>query len=98
MKGYHHISLYNIIYKIISKAMAGRLKKLLPKLISENQNGFTPDREIEDSIILVSEVIHSICKEKLKGMIIKLNVAKAYDRVVWNFLIGVLERLGFPKK
>lgn len=31
-------------------------------------------------------------------MIIKLNVFKAYDQVVWNFLIGVLERLGFPKK
>ncbi|XP_059070785.1 uncharacterized protein LOC131860395 [Cryptomeria japonica] len=49
--------------------MAERLKKLLPKLISENQNGFTPDKEIADSIILVSEVIHLICKEKQKEWI-----------------------------
>ncbi|XP_057870875.1 secreted RxLR effector protein 78-like [Cryptomeria japonica] len=76
--------------------MAERLKKLLLKLISENQNGFTPGREISDSIILVSEVIHSMHKENLNEMAIKLDVEKAYDRVLWNFLICVLKRFGFP--
>lgn len=42
--------------------MAERLKKLLPKLVSKNQNGFTLGREIVDNIILVSEVIYSLHK------------------------------------
>ncbi|XP_059071290.1 uncharacterized protein LOC131864838 [Cryptomeria japonica] len=78
--------------------MAERLKVLLPKLVSENENGFTPGREIADSIILVSEIIHSLHKEKLKGMIIKLDVTKACDKVIWNFLCHVLVKFGFLEK
>ncbi|XP_059070603.1 uncharacterized protein LOC131860240 [Cryptomeria japonica] len=78
--------------------MASRLKKLLPHLILKNQNGFTPGRELADTIILVSKVMHSIHKEKSKGMIIKLDVAKANDRVVWQFLVKVLSCYGFPKE
>ncbi|GLJ30874.1 hypothetical protein SUGI_0613840 [Cryptomeria japonica] len=96
MKDFRPISLCNTLYKIISKAMAERLKVFLPKLISEHQNGFTPGREIADSIILVSEVIHSMHKEKIRGMAIKLDVEKAYDQVVWQFLLCVLEKFGFP--
>lgn len=98
MSDYRPISLCNILYKIIAKALATRLKKLLPKLISENQNGFTPGREIADSIILVVEVIHSLHKDKLSGMLLRLDVSKAYDRVVWDFLLHVLKRFGFPQK
>ncbi|XP_059073156.1 secreted RxLR effector protein 78-like [Cryptomeria japonica] len=78
--------------------MAERIKEILLKLISEHQNGFTPEPKIVDSFILVSEVIHSIYKEKQKDMVIKLDVAKAYDWVVWDFLICVLKRFGFPNK
>lgn len=92
------ISLCNMIYKIISKAMASRLKKLLPKLVIDNQNGFTLGREIADSIILVSQVFHSMFKEKIKGMTIKLDVVKAYDKVIWNFLLQVLVYMGFDSK
>ncbi|XP_059076648.1 secreted RxLR effector protein 78-like [Cryptomeria japonica] len=53
-------------------------------------------REIADSILLVSEVIHSMLKEKIRGMAIKLDVEKAYDRVVWQFLLCVLEKFRFP--
>ena len=47
------ISLCNTGYKIITKIMANRLKKLLPKLILENQGGFVRGRQILDNIILV---------------------------------------------
>lgn len=87
----HHI-------QIILKAMANRLNKLLPHLISKNQNGFTLGRELANNIILVSKVMHSIHKEKYKGMIIKLDVAKAYDKEVWQFLVKVLRCYGFPKE
>lgn len=97
MADFRPISLCNTIYKIISKSMANRLKKIMPNLISENQNGFTPGRELANNIILVVEVLHSIQKGKQKGMTIKLDVAKAYDKVVWYFLVCVLDKFGFPK-
>lgn len=37
MKDFWPIFLYNILYKIISKALANRLKSILPKCISQEQ-------------------------------------------------------------
>ncbi|XP_057824708.1 secreted RxLR effector protein 78-like [Cryptomeria japonica] len=78
--------------------MSNRLKKTLPKLISKNQDGFTLGKEIMDNIVLVTKVLHSMIKEKVRSMTIKLDVSKAYDRVIWNFLIHVLRKFGFVNK
>ena len=47
------IALCNIIYKIISKVIANKLKPLLPVLISPEQSGFMEGRKILDGVILV---------------------------------------------
>eukprot|EP00253_Pinus_taeda_P015345 PITA_15345 len=88
------ISLCNVSYKIITKILANRIKKLLPSLISENQGGFVPKRHITDNVILIQEAIHSSINRKEKGMIIKLDMANAFDRVNHQFLKAVLEKFG----
>ena len=53
------ISLCNTGYKLVTKIIANRLKKILPRIIPENQGGFIKGRKILDNVILVQEAIHS---------------------------------------
>nr|XP_016448725.1 PREDICTED: uncharacterized protein LOC107773821 [Nicotiana tabacum] len=83
------ISLSNFTSKIISKILARRLNPLLEKLISENQSGFVKGRMITENILPAQEIAQNINKNKRGGnMIIKLDMAKAYDRMSWNFLMS----------
>lgn len=89
------ISLCNVIYKIITKIIANRIKPLLPTLISEEQSGFVAGRQILDGILLVNEVAHSLRSTKKPGMLIKLDLAKAFDKINWAFIKAILTAFGF---
>ena len=93
------ISLCNVIYKIISKVMANRLKLTLPKLIAPTQSAFVPGRLINDNVLVAYETLHTMhCKKtgKKGSLALKLDINKAYDHVEWDFLKGIMVRLGFP--
>ncbi|VVA36970.1 PREDICTED: reverse mRNAase [Prunus dulcis] len=60
------ISLCNSSYKILSKILANRLKSILPLIISENQNAFLQERQIQDNIILAHEAFHHLRNPKKK--------------------------------
>ena len=50
---YHPIALCNLLYKIITKIIAGRLKEGSGKFISAEQFGFLPRRQITDAVGIV---------------------------------------------
>ncbi|KAG8389002.1 hypothetical protein BUALT_Bualt02G0184100 [Buddleja alternifolia] len=91
------ISLCNVSYKIISKIIAQRIKPLLDSLISPNQLAFVPGRNISDNSIITHEIMHSINSHsgKIGLMAIKIDMAKAYDRVEWPLLLDILLKFGF---
>ncbi|XP_062171134.1 uncharacterized protein LOC133876926 [Alnus glutinosa] len=92
------ISLCDVIYKIISKVLANRLKQVLPFIISSEQSAFIPGRLITDNILIAFEAFHTM-DTRLKGkegfMALKLDMSKAYDRLEWDFVEGVFRKLGF---
>ena len=98
MSDYRPINLCNVIYKIISKVMANRLKQILPQLISHTQSAFVSGRLITDNVLVAYKTFHSMHCRKIgkKGMLaLKLDISKAYDRVEWEFLRKMMAKLGF---
>lgn len=79
------ISLCNVIYKIISKILTERLKKLSPKIISPYQLAFVPGRLIQDNYIVAAEVFNGMNHKRGKGgwIAVKADMEKAYYRVEW---------------
>lgn len=98
LAAYRPISLVGCIYKVLAKVLVNRLRPVLPQVIGEVQSAFLGGRNIQDEILIASEVIDFWKKRKLKGAIIKLDFEKAYDNLNWKYLLQMMEFFGFPNK
>jgi hypothetical protein len=97
---FRSISLYNIIYKIISKLLANRLKLLLSKIIYPFQTAFVPSRHIQDNSIILDKMLHSLKNKRGRGgfMAVNIDMEKAFNKIEWDFLLIIMEKLGFHPK
>ena len=95
------IALCNTLYKIISKVLANRLKKILPNVILESQSAFQSSKAIFDTILVAFETLHHTKSQKSKKtgfMAMNLDMSKTYDRVEREFLIKIMKKMGFCDK
>ena len=76
------ISLCNVAYKIASKVLTNRLKPIMEDIITPYQNAFI-------------KTIKSKKKGQARFAAIKVDLSEAYDRLSWNFLEAVLQKMGF---
>jgi hypothetical protein len=96
MKDLRPISLCNVIYKILAKVLANRLQMVLDKCISKEQSSFVAGRSITDNVLMASEITQYLkCKTRgNKGEAsLKIDISKAYDRVNWNYLFCIMEKM-----
>ena len=95
------ISLCNVMYRLISKILANRLKRVLDAVIDELQSAFVPGRLITDNVLVAFETMHCIDQRK-KGkkalMAIKLDMSKTYDKVEWVYLETMMRKMGFHER
>ena len=94
-KNWRPITLLNVDYKILSKVLAGRLKVVIPRLVSHDQCGFVAKRYIGENIRLIIDLMEYMDQKHSEGILVSLDIEKAFDSVAHNFIIKVLQVFGF---
>lgn len=92
---YRPISLINSSLIIISKILASRLSTVMDPLVDNIQLAFLKGRCILDNIAMPEELLFSIHKRRLDVHALKVDFAKAFDSVDWDFLFELLKVRGF---
>ena len=81
--------------KILSHVLAQRLKKLLPKLINEDQTGYVKNRFIGFNLRQIQDIMDYAESNGIDRAIIFVDFTKAFDSLEWEFMLGVLKHFGF---
>jgi hypothetical protein len=65
------------------------------RVLSRSQKGFTRARQIQEVVINLSETIHNCKKNNIKGAMVCVDQAKAFDSVDHNFMKKTFKFFGF---
>ncbi|GKB26396.1 RNA-directed DNA polymerase, eukaryota, reverse transcriptase zinc-binding domain protein [Tanacetum coccineum] len=72
---------------------------LLPKISQPNKSAFVPGRAIQDNLMITQEPLKGYnCKNSPSRCSLKIDIAKAYDIVDWNFWQATLENFSFHSR
>ncbi|XP_057249920.1 uncharacterized protein LOC130591045 [Beta vulgaris subsp. vulgaris] len=95
---YKLIACCSVIYKAIPKLICSRLSSILPELISPNQGAFIKGRSIMSNILLCQDLVKRFNKRQNqeRGIMMKIDLRKAYDSVEWKFIEELIQALHFP--
>jgi hypothetical protein len=95
LRNWRPISLLSCYYKIISKALNARLGKVIGKVTSLAQKAYSPDRYMHKALINTVETIVHCQHENTQGILLSVDLHKAFDSVYHEFMHEVYRFFGF---
>ena len=94
-KNWRPISLLNTDYKLASKVITERLKKVMCSIVHQDQTCGVVGRSIFSNLNLVRDILDMIDKTNEPAILVSLDQEKAFDRVDHDFMLRVLRKFGF---
>jgi hypothetical protein len=94
-KDFRPIILVHNFAKLFSKIIANRFRQRLGEIVSMNQLAFIKHRSLHDNFVLVRQVARKINMKRHTGVLLKLDLARAFDSISLSFLFEMLRRMGF---
>ena len=95
LKNWRPISLLTVDYKILAKSLANRLKKVIDKLICNDQTGYIKGRYIGENIRTIKDMITYLKLKNKTGILLLIDFEKAFDSVRWDFMAETLKAFNF---
>ena len=95
LKNWRPITLLNCDYKIATKSIASRLRKVIPRIINHDQTGFLKNRFSGENIRLLDSIINYTDTEQIPGLLLFVDFEKAFDSVEWSFIEKALKYYNF---
>ena len=95
LKNWRPITLLNCDYKLLSGALANRMKQFLPEIIGLEQKGFIKNRFIGENTRLIYDVINYLKIHRKEGLILLIDFEKAFDSIEHKFIRKVLTKYNF---
>ena len=95
LKSCRPITLLNVDYKIVSKAIARRIEPMLPKLVHPDQTGSIKGRDIGENIRLINDMREQMKIQNVPGILISIDFRKAFDSLEWSCIQNILQKFDF---
>ena len=92
VRNYRPITLLNNDYKILTRILAKRMLRIITQCISDNQIGFMPRTFLAESTMLVKLIQAHLDSIDEGGLLVFLDLEKAFDRVSWDFMKKAIKK------
>ena len=95
LENWRPISLLNVDYKISTKSIANRIKKVISSIISNAQTGFIKGRYIGENVRLICDILEYVEESHLPAVLFFSDFEKAFDSVSHEFMFKTLDHFNF---
>jgi len=96
LNDFRPISLVGVMYKVLAKLLANRLRAVIGSVVSDSQSAFVRGKWILDGILVANEAVDEARQLHKEMLLFKVDFEKAYDSVDLSYLDMVMHKMNFP--